>query len=97
MMLLLTDIDECATPDVCPQDCSNTQGSFTCQCFSGFFVQDGACVDVNECIVNDDCDPTSEQCRNTIGSYVCDCVSGFVADGQGNCVGECRSDKSARK
>lgn len=31
------DVDECKTPNVCPQDCQNKAGSYDCNCFDGFY------------------------------------------------------------
>ena len=49
-LCLLTDIDECATDsddgstegsqNVCNQICTNTNGSFYCECFSGYQLSD---------------------------------------------------------
>ncbi len=34
---LVLDRNECIeTPDVCPQKCINTPGSYKCQCWNGF-------------------------------------------------------------
>jgi len=36
------DMDECAVyqDSLCPQRCVNTIGSFRCECFAGFWLQD---------------------------------------------------------
>ena len=41
---LPADIDECELmADVCQQNCTNTEGSFNCSCFSGFvLLSDGS-------------------------------------------------------
>ena len=43
--LVLTDIDECEEiPEICDQDCHNTEGSFYCSCRDGFVLgHDGEC------------------------------------------------------
>jgi len=33
-----TDIDECATPGTCVQNCEDTIGSYTCSCDAGYFL-----------------------------------------------------------
>ena len=50
MILFSTDIDECAndstdgstegSQNVCNQMCKNTNGSFSCECFSGYQLSD---------------------------------------------------------
>ena len=37
IMLTCTDIDECSLgTDDCSQECINTEGSYTCQCFPSY-------------------------------------------------------------
>ena len=47
-LLLLTDIDECATPETNECDtnaeCSNTEGSYTCSCRVGFTGDGKSCA-----------------------------------------------------
>ena len=66
------DIDECALlTDNCNENsskCRNTEGSFECECLSGFVKNgNGICQDVNEC---DDspCDDNA-LCLNKPGSF----------------------------
>ena len=40
MLSILTDIDECANNRQCEQVCTNTIGSFNCECYSGFQLND---------------------------------------------------------
>ncbi|CAC5419913.1 Fibrillin-1,Fibulin-1,Fibulin-5,Fibrillin-2,Latent-transforming growth factor beta-binding protein 4 [Mytilus coruscus] len=73
-----SDINECQTgTDNCQQNCTNTHGSFTCSCESGYIMNsDGAtCTDIDECLdINGGC---SEYCRNLNGSYECYCKKGL--------------------
>lgn len=39
------------------------------------------CVDVDECLGNNDCD-SNAQCSNSVGNYVCSCKQGFIGDGK---------------
>ena len=42
---LVTDIDECANPHcTLNSHCTNTVGSFTCDCDQGYTLQNEACV-----------------------------------------------------
>jgi hypothetical protein len=86
----VSDIDECLSSNVCPPNakCSNTNGSFHCECSSGFEQNDDVCVDVDECHSGiADC-AHYERCENTVGSYRCMCNAGF-AHINGSCVGTC--------
>ncbi|XP_070175505.1 uncharacterized protein [Littorina saxatilis] len=83
------DVNECLNANVCPasQVCSNTNGSFTCVCPTGFAISNVTqCVDINECLT-----PTlhncEQVCSNTLGSYVCSCDPGYTYDATSNtCV-----------
>ena len=47
----VTDVDECARENGgCPQNCANTEGSYTCSCHDGFTDVNG---DSTKCIGND--------------------------------------------
>ncbi|KAL5488781.1 hypothetical protein EMCRGX_G017777 [Ephydatia muelleri] len=71
-------IDECKENlSGCNQNCTNTNGSFSCSCYSSGYdlVNGNTCTDLNECSVdNGGCD---HQCSNTVGSYTCKCNRGF--------------------
>uniref|UniRef100_A0A8C4YKD8 Latent transforming growth factor beta binding protein 4 n=1 Tax=Gopherus evgoodei TaxID=1825980 RepID=A0A8C4YKD8_9SAUR len=70
-------IDECLTGSPCGPHgrCSNTEGSFRCECSQGYRA--GAPGDVNECLEGEFCFPHGE-CLNTDGSYTCLCAPGFA-------------------
>ena len=89
---ICVDIDECLTNgDICDvnADCSNTDGSFECECHEGFFGSGlycfiGSCTASN-CQANEKCaSPTSIDCE---------CAEGFVYNNQSVCVDidECAS------
>ncbi|MEZ4294970.1 MAG: EGF domain-containing protein [Polyangiaceae bacterium] len=79
------DIDECADGalnDCNPNaTCTNTPGSFLCECNQGYAGDGITCDDVNECVVGSaGCSPNAT-CANTIGSFTCTCKPGFEGDG----------------
>lgn len=39
-----TDINECTNTSLCPQKCTNTVGSYTCDCFAGYYSSGGQCL-----------------------------------------------------
>ncbi|XP_041735237.1 adhesion G protein-coupled receptor E5 [Coregonus clupeaformis] len=82
-------VEDPETPPICGNNaaCSNTVGSYYCQCAPGFrsstqrlnYTADSPdkCIDINECRENKDgCGPNAT-CNNTIGSYFCICNYGF--------------------
>ena len=96
------DIDECTTfQDNCDSKawCTNTPGSFTCTCKSGFtdnltisaqYGMGVVCMDIDECtdpFVTHGCDPDHASCVNTQGSYACVCDTGFHGPGVQNAGG----------
>ena len=92
------DIDECTT-DIsgsqhqCPADstCTNTFGSYICECNDGYneMVKCGktcgkTCESVNECTTGDHyCEALSTTCNEldgNAGKYNCECKAGFEKD-----------------
>ncbi|EKX31555.1 hypothetical protein GUITHDRAFT_149224 [Guillardia theta CCMP2712] len=76
-----TDIDECsALASPCPLNafCTNTVGSYTCTCLTGWYPVIGQCQDVDECRQGTDtCDKNVSFCENTQGSFMCFCKEGY--------------------
>ncbi|XP_033100756.1 G surface protein, allelic form 156-like [Anneissia japonica] len=59
--------------------CTNTNGSYMCQCKGGFTGSGKICFDVNECS-SMPCDSMAT-CENTPGNYSCTCNDGFAGNG----------------
>jgi len=78
------DVNECLTPNRCGTaaagSCSNSVGSFTCTCNSGYTLVGGVCVDRNECTaIPGRCGMGT--CFNNTGSFSCTCNAGFSFNG----------------
>ncbi|XP_054984738.1 adhesion G protein-coupled receptor E5 isoform X2 [Sorex araneus] len=86
------DINECA-PSLnvsCGRlaDCVNTEGSYHCECISGYRLASGeskfrnksenTCRDVDECASGTHECPSTTTCVNTPGSYKCRCPPGWM-------------------
>uniref|UniRef100_A0A8C9XNG2 Latent-transforming growth factor beta-binding protein 1 n=1 Tax=Sander lucioperca TaxID=283035 RepID=A0A8C9XNG2_SANLU len=74
----LADINECSMPNKCQNgECVNTEGSYTCECNSGFAKSwRGQCEDVDECRDPSSC--PNGVCVNSPGSFQCQtCGLGF--------------------
>ncbi|CAI8053536.1 Hemicentin-2, partial [Geodia barretti] len=83
--------DECTNgPNDCDVnfECVNTPGSFTCECPTGYEINEGNCEDINECISGDhNCDEDANfMCSNTPGSFECLCLPGYKMDEEGGCA-----------
>ncbi|XP_030833292.1 fibrillin-2 isoform X4 [Strongylocentrotus purpuratus] len=80
------DADECLMiPGLCDGgQCTNTQGSYACQCPAGFELSMStlSCVDMNECQTGYLCQ--NGRCINTQGSFRCDCNPGYFLGQDGH-------------
>ena len=84
------DEDECVF-DVCGENmiCSNSAGSYSCNCADGFELVGDGCEDINECVAESNPCPDFSSCNNAAPSFGCFCQDGF---GDGFCIGyECAS------
>lgn len=95
------DVDECsADVHICGSNanCTNTNGSYHCSCYSGFTKSGKQCVDIDECADGvHSCLGGTATCTNTIGSYNCSCNHGYVGDGRTSCYiqsAECQNPAS---
>ena len=68
--------------------CTNTFGSYTCRCLSGYSGDGRAqCVDVDECQPALMTCMANASCTNTIGSFQCNCYTGKLHTAQGHSAG----------
>ncbi|KAI4882658.1 hypothetical protein NFI96_001503 [Prochilodus magdalenae] len=87
------DLNECVeAPGICQNGhCINTDGSFRCECPTGYTLNYSGvdCVDVDECAVGNPCG--NGTCTNVIGSFECNCEEGFEPGPMMTCedVNEC--------
>ncbi|XP_060591770.1 fibrillin-1-like [Ruditapes philippinarum] len=87
------DINECDVANICKdpmKECTNSLGSYLCQCMNGFQEINGTCEDINECAspIFHDC---MQECNNAFGGYTCGCFEGYVEINETSCadIDEC--------
>lgn len=80
-----TDINECASggSNNCNANatCTNTPGSFTCACKSGYSGNGVTCQNVNECTARTANCHAQATCTDTPGAFTCACKSGYSGNG----------------
>ncbi|XP_078488473.1 collagen alpha-1(XII) chain-like isoform X1 [Ciona intestinalis] len=81
---ILCDVDECEIGNyTCEQLCHNTEGSYICECYDGFALNDDqtTCYDADPCLSN----PCSHICTVTgHGNFLCSCPLNMELDGSGS-------------
>lgn len=70
----------------CPRNasCVVEYDAAFCECDEGFDEDEGKCVDIDECALDDPCGEHA-LCENKGGGYACSCEEGYVGDGE-TCV-----------
>lgn len=87
-----SDIDECQMRVCDDHLCTNTLGSYTCECNEGYEKVGGKCQDIDECTES----RCAQSCLNSLGSFSCHCNAGFTVTEDGHsCVDidECLTDR----
>ena len=78
------DIDECVDEshncDTNAQ-CTDIDGSFSCECNSGYSGNGVTCTDIDECALGTDTCSENAACDNKDGSFDCTCNPDFSGDG----------------
>ncbi|XP_078382516.1 uncharacterized protein LOC144665202 [Oculina patagonica] len=80
-----TDLDECSTHTyTCDvnADCTNTVGSYSCSCKTGYTGDGQTCMDIDECSSNSHSCDVNAVCSNNHGSHTCTCKVGYSGDGK---------------
>ena len=78
--------------------CTNTAGSYTCECFEGFRrANNGTCVDIDECQENQNLCDRNAKCRNSEGSYECTCNLGYAGNGSKCLQSRCQPEQRLAK
>ncbi|KAF6016427.1 hypothetical protein EB796_025268 [Bugula neritina] len=103
----VSDVNECdKLIDNCDDNafCTDTFGSFYCDCKPGFLGNGVVCTNINECKAERDPCKGTGNCTDTEGSFSCTCGDGFMASSEtaplckdinecasanGNCEQEC--------
>ena len=96
MLYLFLDIDECSlSSSPCHTDatCTNSNGSFECDCQSGYTGNGSYCEDINEC--SHGACSSLVTCINIPGSYGCGpCPDNYLGNGT-TCEGKTVQDNES--
>ena len=66
-------------PELCLNgNCTNTDGSYICDCNEGFNRYNSYCKDIDECIVENFCG-VDGVCYNKKGGWECECATGYIS------------------
>lgn len=78
-----SDIDECQFQACHPHLCTNTPGSYECECGTGYQMVDGECKETDGCSLL----KCHHGCSGTAGTFSCHCKPGFALSEDGrSCV-----------
>ena len=68
------ELNECNSHAIC----TDTDGSYTCECPDGFRGDGKNCENIDECAdETHDCDPLTGICFDNLGSFFCQCFHGY--------------------
>ena len=57
---------------------TSKEGTYSCECHSGFVESFDDCIDIDECsLAINTCDRETSTCINTMGAFTCECLPGF--------------------
>eukprot|EP00286_Rhodomonas_abbreviata_P027873 CAMPEP_0181303152 /NCGR_PEP_ID=MMETSP1101-20121128/8394_1 /TAXON_ID=46948 /ORGANISM="Rhodomonas abbreviata, Strain Caron Lab Isolate" /LENGTH=1307 /DNA_ID=CAMNT_0023408683 /DNA_START=219 /DNA_END=4139 /DNA_ORIENTATION=+ len=98
-----SNIDECSGFNDCHANanCTDTNGSFTCTCNTGYSGNGTSCPNIDECVgFNLTNCHANATCTDTDGSFTCACDAGFSGSGTScsnidECVGSNNCDANA--
>ena len=65
----------------CNAACTNSAGTFSCACNSGYTGDGTACSDIDECSIGVHNCHANAACTNSAGTFSCACNSGYTGDG----------------
>ncbi|XP_028395099.1 adhesion G protein-coupled receptor L4-like [Dendronephthya gigantea] len=90
------DINECTVKNSCSKysSCTNTEGSYHCNCLKGYTGNGLNCDDIDECNISP-CNESFSICVNNLGSYQCVCQYGVAYLPKRNqmiCKGACQEE-----
>lgn len=71
-------------------DANSLRNKFSAKspCGNGLRFHNGLCMDIDECILDENACDSNQICVNDIGGYHCDCKIGFNLDATTNaCIG----------
>ncbi|XP_065299649.1 fibrillin-2-like isoform X2 [Dermacentor albipictus] len=85
LTLEVDDVDECQGMVCRNGHCTNTVGSFVCQCYDGYRYNERIhiCEDINECHTTPGLCTGTSNCVNTDGGYTCQCPDGYKPSANG--------------
>lgn len=74
-------------------DCTNTVGSYSCKCHSGYIGSGKSCSDVDECTRKTHNCSAQATCSNTNGGFTCACKACYNGNGYSCTVINCHQLK----
>ncbi|XP_063960551.1 uncharacterized protein LOC129267997 isoform X2 [Lytechinus pictus] len=90
--VLSLDQKSCNEISDCDEALMNSTGSVNCTCDPGFELENGTCLDFDECGANvDECPSGISTCNNLPGDYNCTCLPGYENSSPKECqdIDEC--------